>query len=106
MHWYRLKEDKTVEMLPTGSYPTNDDFKNPNRIVGKDTVNDQLVSTVFLGLDHSYNGPRPILFETMIFNGPHDGFMRRYSTYDEALAGHNKVVEVLKLNLNPEIVIP
>lgn len=100
--WYKLKEDKTVEPLPDGVYPQRDE----NFRVGDDTINEQRVSTVFLSLDHSWIGGPPLLFETMIFDGPYDGFMRRYSTYDEALAGHNKVVEVLKLNLNPEIVIP
>ena len=30
------------------------------------------VSTVFLGIDHSYNSDRPLLFETMVFGGVHD----------------------------------
>jgi hypothetical protein len=47
------------------------------------------VSTVFLGLDYNFAGiGPPILFETMIFGGDDDGFMQRYATYDEALAGH------------------
>ena len=51
------------------------------------------VSTVFLGLDHSFaEGTAPILWETMIFGGPHDGFQRRYSSKEEALEGHKKAV--------------
>ena len=46
-----------------------------------------LVSTVFLGLNHSVTGP---LFETTIFDP--DGvawpYRRTYRTYDEARAGH------------------
>ena len=51
------------------------------------------VSTVFLGIDHSFlkDGP-PILFETMIFRGPLDQEMDRYSTYEEAVQGHNRMV--------------
>lgn len=47
------------------------------------------VSTVFLGLDHRFggNGP-PILFETMIFGGPHDQDCERYATWEAAEAGH------------------
>jgi hypothetical protein len=50
------------------------------------------VSTVFLGLDHSFSqeGP-PIVFESMIFGGELDGEMQRYATYDEALAGHREL---------------
>lgn len=50
------------------------------------------VSTVFLGLDHSFGGPTPILFETMVFGGPRDGESERYATRDEAIAGHWRIV--------------
>lgn len=46
------------------------------------------VSTVFLGIDHGYGNSPPVLFETIIFNGPFDGAQRRYYTWDEAVAGH------------------
>ena len=66
--------------------------------------NDQIdgeffVSTVFLGMDHSFSDPSapPLVFETYI-SGPQcpqvGGFeqlwdvMERYSTWDQAIAGH------------------
>ena len=104
--WYKLNKDKTVEKLPGDTYPTDSFFESEDHVVGKDIIDGQLISTVFLALDHSWNGGPPLLFETMIFDGPHDQYMKRYSTYDEALKGHNKIVEVLKLNLNPNIVLP
>ena len=53
------------------------------------------VSTVFLGLDHNWSleGP-PILFETMIFGGPHDEYQERYATWGEAEAGHARAVSL------------
>ena len=53
-----------------------------------------LVSTVFLCLDHSYDGGEPVLWETMIFGGPHDGFQDRYTSYEAALEGHAQMVEL------------
>jgi hypothetical protein len=58
------------------------------------------VSTVFLGLDHNFGGGGPpILWETMVFGGPLDGEMDRYSSVAEAKAGHQamcaKVTEAL-----------
>lgn len=51
------------------------------------------VSTVFLGVDYRMgNGPTQ-LFETMVFNGPLDREQARYSTWDEAEAGHRAMVE-------------
>ena len=54
------------------------------------------VSTVFLGLDHSFEEDMPILFETMIFGGKFDEEMWRYSTWEDAEKGHEKAVEKVK----------
>lgn len=50
------------------------------------------VSTVFLGLDHSFGSGAPLLFETMIFGGPYDDYQERYSTWEEAETGHQMAV--------------
>lgn len=53
------------------------------------------VSTVFLGLDHSFleSGP-PLLFETMIFDDNEDGYQERCCTWEQAEAMHAAAVEV------------
>lgn len=67
-----------------------------NRIVAKTLIREVKVSTVFLGLDHGFiNAGHPILFETMVFGGEHDGFMNRYSTWEEAEKGHNVICEMI-----------
>jgi len=57
------------------------------------------VSTVFLGLDHSFSdeGP-PILFETMIFGGVFSEYQDRYATWDEAEEGHKKALNMILEN--------
>ena len=50
------------------------------------------VSTVFLALDHNFAAGEPILFETMIFGGEHDGECERYHTVEEATVGHRRAV--------------
>ena len=64
-----------------------------NRIARTFLDGDIEISTVFLGMDHQWipKGP-PLVFETMIFNGVHDGEQWRYSTWDEAEAGHAAAV--------------
>lgn len=52
-----------------------------------------VISTVFLGLDHGYGDGPPILFETMIFGGPHNEDQERCSTWEEAEAMHARMVE-------------
>jgi hypothetical protein len=68
------------------------------RHVGETFLSDGTrVSTVFLGLDHSFSryedGPHePVLFETMVFGGPNNEEMYRYSTWEEAEVGHREMV--------------
>lgn len=95
--WYSLNDDGTTAPLADGQYPTMADIGN--RRVAETTVANLWVSTVFLGLDHSYlNGP-PLLFETMAF--PNQKDLRellcwRYSTKEQAEAGHAFLVAALE----------
>ena len=67
-----------------------------NKIVCRTELPEEVyVSTVFLGMDHSYGGGEPILFETMIFGGEHDQHQERYSTWEEAKKGHEKAIEMM-----------
>lgn len=66
------------------------------RHLAKTDVAGAHVSTVFLGINHSFGGGPPLLFETMVFGGPLDGEQERYSTFDEAEAGHAAMVEKVK----------
>ncbi len=59
------------------------------------------VSTVFLGIDHGYGHGPAMWFETMIFGGDHDGFQDRYTTYEQAEAGHAAVVRALHNGTDP-----
>lgn len=73
-----------------------------NRRVGAEEVGDVRVSTVFLGLNHQYfDGEEPLWFETMVFGGEHDQDMDRYTTWEQAEAGHKEVVRRLKEGLAP-----
>lgn len=62
------------------------------RQVARTQIGEMDVSTVFLALDHAYQG-RPKVFETMTFGGPDDSEVQgRYSTWEEAEAGHQTAV--------------
>jgi hypothetical protein len=53
---------------------------------------DVSVSTVHLVLDHSFGDGPPLIFETMVFGGDHDQDCWRYSTEEQARAGHAAAV--------------
>jgi len=50
------------------------------------------ISTVFLGIDHSFGDGPPLLFETMIF-APDEVYCERCSTWEQAEAQHQKAYE-------------
>lgn len=71
-------------------------YENAKRHVGNDKINDVEVSTVFLGLDHAYTGGHLVLWETMVFGGEFDQDQERYTSYEDAVAGHaNWLAKVL-----------
>lgn len=63
--------------------------------VAVDYAGDVRVSTVFLCLDHRIGPGAPLLFETMIFGGEHDGYTDRYSTWEEAEDGHKRALALV-----------
>ena len=68
-------------------------FETSDRQIGDDKIGKNHVSTVFLGIDHNFYGSSgPVLFETLIFNGPLADEMWRYATYAEAERGHQEAV--------------
>ena len=101
--WYRLEGHKVVKCANYGEQldlyvkrkqgiANNDD---PHRVASS-YVGDVHVSTVFLGLDHGFGSGPPIVFETMIFHGSHDGYQDRCSTWEEAEKMHQKAVAIVR----------
>lgn len=74
-------------------------FQTVDRRVATDTIDFDgnghvTVSTVFLGVDHSFGGGPPLLFETMVMSDVDDmdEVQFRYTTWDEAERGHCSTV--------------
>lgn len=83
------------EVIPCAFEESRDQWDNDHRRVARDVIEGQTVSTVFLVIDHGWNGV-PLWFETMIFGGPDDQFCERYTTWEQAKAGHDVIVAKLK----------
>lgn len=73
--------------------------KHENRRVAKWEEGGIEVSTVFIGIDHSFGDGPPLLFETMVFGGPLADEQERYSTWAEAESGHAAMVERVRAAL-------
>ena len=79
--WAKLLEDHSYQVIKQETLPDG-----------------KYVSTVWLGLNHQYGSGPPLIFETMVF--PTKGRLdeercQRYSTLDDALAGHAEIVHEL-----------
>lgn len=58
------------------------------------------ISTVFLGLDHGWGeGHAPMLYETLVFGGPRDGWMVRYGTREMASRGHEGMIREVQRDM-------
>lgn len=78
-------------------------FQTADRRIEHDVLGDVRISTVFLGLDHSWpRARRPVLFETMVFGGVHDQSCWRYSTRGAAISGHDQAVALVRDSLPKE----
>lgn len=92
---YVLNEDGTTKLEPD-LIKWAEWFETFDRRIAYDLVSDVEISTVFLGLDHSFGeGPEPILFETMTFGGP-EAYQERYRTKEEAIRGHEAIVQKVR----------
>ena len=67
-----------------------------SRVLAQTDTTEGFVSTVFLGLDHSFGSGPPVLWESLVFGGARDGWMDRYTSREDALLGHRFMVEELR----------
>ncbi|MFA5937492.1 MAG: hypothetical protein WC822_06480 [Candidatus Paceibacterota bacterium] len=109
-----MREDKYILDEQGNPVPEPDTLKwaewmgTTSRHVADETINDKFrVSTVFLGLDYSFGGDEPVLYETMVFSPGYqalDGYTRRYTTREQAEQGHRELVDEIKQRLKSKLV--
>jgi hypothetical protein len=95
IQWYIL--DENHRPVPAEMLEAAKAFENHGSIAFDQVTPDTYVSTIFLAFDHSFGRPgrSPQLFETMVFGGPLEHRQWRYSTYEEALAGHKAALDAV-----------
>lgn len=79
------------------------DVRENRKIAYSSSSEGWAVSTVFLGIDHSFGEGPELLYETMVFDSGTelDEDPIRYSTYDAAEKGHEEVLKRLRDLLTP-----
>lgn len=104
--WYYML-NAAGDVVPTSDVRTWAEwFETADRHVAETIVGPYVVSTVFLGLDHSFEAGKPVLWETMIFpldpkRGDRwlDVDCRRYTSRADALAGHEAMCATVTASL-------
>jgi len=92
MGTYVLKNREPVECPDLREWAMN---VEGSRRIASTTVFGTYISTVFLGIDHSFGDGPPVLFETMVFDWPgheEDEYQTRCSTWGEALSMHDYAI--------------
>jgi hypothetical protein len=87
--WYD-KYGKKIELDDWCKLTSNREYSNIRKTK---LWNGKLVSTVWLGLDHSCCEKRIKTFETMVFKKGQSLDMERYSSLEEAEFGHEEMVK-------------
>lgn len=64
--------------------------------VAYDQINGVDVMTAFDGMDDTQNPDAPMIWATNIYCGARNGERHTYATREDAIAGHNKIVEEIK----------
>ena len=100
--YYRLAADgetpiKCEDLIQWAKY-----FATSNRQVAENYIGEVRVSTVFLGLDHAWWGGPPMLLETMVFGGQHDGHQERASSRAEALTQHAEALDLVASDIHKQ----
>lgn len=92
---YFLNDDHTYK--PCDLMTWANQFETLDRHVGENVVNNNRISTVWLGLCHRYGDGPPIVFETMVFHPEgHDTYCERYTTWQQAEEGHKRAIQWVK----------
>lgn len=96
MRYYDRQGNPMPDSAGTFIFGSNAD----DRRVAETQVGDVWISTVYLGLDHQWGDGPPLIFETMAFSAPKgkadfgdELYCDRYSTEEEAQAGHDSAVK-------------
>lgn len=97
MQIYYDRQGKPITMETWGAKHSDRDYK----VVAQHYVRGWMVSTVWLGIDHSFGSGIPVIFETMVFppgdeSGEHgvmsEEYQERYPTETAAQAGHDRAL--------------
>ncbi|MDR3083419.1 MAG: hypothetical protein LBV60_21295 [Streptomyces sp.] len=107
MNWYD-KDGTPLDIATVNELLGNPEYKRVGltEVASRDRSVVHIVSTVWLGLDHSFGAGPPVIFETMVFRhgSRDDEDCQRYSTELEARIGHAEEVALVAATVPDEVI--
>ena len=109
---YYDRQGKPMDLMDWAQHIEDREYS----VVAQHWIRGWMVSTVWLGLDHSFSyieGTPPVIFETMVFPpgdeaGAHgirsEDYCERYSTEEAAQAGHDRALSWVREKLGDDSV--
>lgn len=96
INYYILDEDNNVVIVDMFECFKWEADNSERRIIGKDTMHDIEINTVFSNISIGWdeNG-RPLMFETLVSGDNMEPHVRRYRSYKEAVEGHTTVITLV-----------
>ena len=79
-------------------------LESADRKIARETIGDSDISTVFLGIDHSFGVGDPLLFETMVFGGQFDDEQERCGTMAGAIKMHDLMCAKVRAQKNGRVI--
>lgn len=96
-HYGSMYYDKDTNPITREEWVALFEHREEYSRVAAEDVGEYWVSTVWLGLNHAWDGGPPLIFETMWFRDGESVDLRRYTTLEQAKAGHKAVVARLRM---------
>lgn len=78
-------------------------YETHDRHVALTQIGSIEVSTIFLGIDHSFGGGLPVLFETMVFRRNRAEEQVRCETWEQAEKQHAEMVEMVRREIKEKV---
>ena len=90
------------DLQPVNGYSSYKTTWGGHRVL-QTNVGGYRVSTVWLGLDHSYSGDGPIVFETMVCDGEGEEVAgTRHGSEEEAARWHLRALDAIRAGRTPD----
>lgn len=96
--YYYLNRNKSVHICGVDEWFEQMQRIKKSKNIAKTKIEDSFICTIFYGYSNNHIYEEPEIFETYVVSLNHklSSHHRAYSTYEEAMIGHDNIVNLIK----------